>query len=389
MMAKIWGSGLPRQWSGLSAGEQMVFQIATANHFLRCLPVISSQLLFFFSALGVANGLFLACYLFSRRSHRLANGMLGALLLAIGVRTFKSTVYHFNADLAVEFLQVGLSACLLIGPLTYLYVHCHLLDLAHSSASRQWRPHLLLSFFMIGMGIIFPYSRYPQAWHYLICGIHVYWFSYLLLAARRLWQARACLLDTAGRVSRQAMLLLSVYFSSCLILVAYISTPLTSYIVGALSFTFSIHITILAYILRSEAKADVVKKEKYQNRKMKEEDALALLAALNQAMREQQLYLNPNLSLALLAKKVGSLQTIISQVINENLSKSFNLYINEFRIQHASDLLLNESHLTMELVAERSGFNSNSTFFSAFKKITGRTPASYRAAFAPAPSSAC
>ena len=389
MMAKIWGSGLPRQWSGLSAGEQVVFQFATANHFLRCLSVISSQLLFFFSALGVTNGLFLACYLFSRRSHRLANGMLGALLLAIGVRTFKSTVYHFNADLAVEFLQVGLSACLLIGPLTYLYVHCHLLDLAHSSASRQWRPHLLLSFFMIGMGIIFPYSRYPLAWQYSICGIYVYWFSYLLLAARRLWQARAGLFDTAGRISRQTMLLLSVYFSSCLILVAYISTPLTSYIVGALSFTFSVHITILACVLRNEAKADVVKKEKYQNRKLKEEDALALLAALNQAMREQQLYLNPNLSLALLAKKVGSLQTTISQVINENLSKSFNQYINEFRIQHASDLLLNESHLTMELVAERSGFNSNSTFFAAFKKITGRTPASYRAAFAPTPSSAC
>lgn len=389
MMTKIWGSGLLRQWSGLSAGEQMVFQFAAANHFLRCLPVISSQLLFFFSALGVANGLFLACYLFSRRSHRLANGMLGALLLAIGVRTFKSTVYHFNSDLAVEFLQVGLSACLLIGPLTYLYVHCHLLDLAHSTASRQWRPHLLLSFFMIGMGIIFPYSRYPLAWHYAICGIHVYWFSYLVLAARRLWQARACLLDTQGRISRQAMLLLSVYFSSCLILVAYISTPLTSYIVGALSFTFSIHITILAYVLRNEANADIAKKEKYQNRKMKEEDALALLEALNQAMREQQLYLNPNLSLPLLARKVGSLQTTISQVINENLSKSFNLYINEFRIQHASELLLNESHLTMELVAERSGFNSNSTFFAAFKKITGRTPASYRSAFAPAPSSAC
>lgn len=314
--------------------------------------------------------------------------MLGALLLAIGVRTFKSTVYHFNSDLAVEFLQVGLSACLLIGPLTYLYVHCHLLDLAHSTASRQWRPHLLLSFFIIGMGIIFPYSRYPLAWHYFICGIHVYWSLYLLLAARRLWQARSLLFDAEAHISRQTLLLLSVYFSSCLILIAYISTPLTSYIVGALSFTFSVHITILAYVLRNEAKVDIVKKEKYQNRKLKDEDALALLEALNQAMREQQLYLNPNLSLALLARKVGSLQTTISQVINENLSKSFNHYINEFRIQHASDLLLNESHLTMELVAERSGFNSSSTFFAAFKKITGRTPASYRAAFAPAPSPA-
>ncbi|GLR13518.1 hypothetical protein GCM10007907_23080 [Chitinimonas prasina] len=173
-----------------------------------------------------------------------------------------------------------------------------------------------------------------------------------------------------------------------MILIAYMSTPFTSYIIGALSFTFSIHLTALTFILQNDAKVDASKKERYQNRKLTEEDALSLLALLNQTMHEQQLYLNPNLSLALLAKKVGNLQTTVSQVLNEHLKKSFNLYINEFRIQHAKDLLINESHLNMELVAERSGFNSSSTFFAAFKKITGQTPASYRAALASEPSSA-
>lgn len=329
--------------------------------------MISSQLLFLFSALGAINGLFLACYLFTRRSQRQTNIMLGALLLAIGVRTGKSTFYYFNPDLALGFVQVGISACLFIGPLTYLYVHSHLSDLAQRSLGQRWRWHLLLPALLVGLGAIYPYSEYPYIWRHSMRCIHIYWLMYLILAGRQLWRARA--------FSRQTILLHSVYFSSCLILIAYATTQFTSYIIGALSFTFSMHVTVLTYFLQTEAR-----KDKYQNRKLSEDDAGAILNSLNQAMHDQQLYLNPNLSLALLAKKVGGLQTTVSQVINDNLGKSFNLYINEFRIQHAKNLLINESHLNMELVAERSGFNSNSTFFAAFKKITGQTPASYRAA---------
>lgn len=331
--------------------------------------MISSQLLFLFSALGAINGVFLALYLFSRRSNQLGNSLLAALLLAISIRTFKSTVYYFNPDLAVEFLKFGLSACLLIGPLTYLYVHSCLADLAQRAPSRYWHRHLVLALFLITAGIIFPYAEYPGSWYYFVCGIHAYWFLYLVLAGRELWASRSLLSGF-----RQKPLLFSVYFGSLLILIAYVTTAFTSYIVGALSFTFSIHLTILSYVLQNE------KKEKYQNRKMSEKDAAVLLASLDKVMSEQQLYLNPVLSLALLAKKVGNLQTTISQVINENSGKSFNLYINEFRIQHAKNLLVTDAHLNMELVAERSGFNSNSTFFAAFKKITGQTPASYRSA---------
>jgi AraC-like DNA-binding protein len=333
------------------------------------LPVISSQILFLFSALGAVNGILLALYLFTRRTHRQANCMLGALLLAISVRTGKSTFYYFNPDISAEFIQIGLSACLLIGPLTYLYLHCHLADLADKAVGGRWHWHLLLPVFLIALGLVFPFSSYSAIWRHAILGIHLYWFSYLLLAGKALRQART-----------RSPLPLSVFFGSGLILAAYLSTPLTSYIVGALSFTFSIHLTILSFILRADAKPDSAKKVRYQNSKLGKEEAATLMAALNQVMGEQQLYLNPNLSLAQLAKKVGNLQTTVSQVINERLDQSFNHYVNAYRIEHAKHLLINETHLNMDLVAERSGFNSNSTFFAAFKKITSQTPANYRAA---------
>lgn len=344
--------------------------------------MISSQLLFLFSALGAVNGMLLSLYLFSQRSHRMTNYMLGGLLLVIGVRTVKSTFYYFNPDLAGGFIQFGLAACLMIGPLTYLYVHSYLADLKKIAVSRHWYWHLLMPCLLIGTGIIFPYAVYPAAWFYVICGIHLFWFGYLLLAGRQLWLSRAVLSGAAAGVSRRTILMLSVYGGSALILLAYVTTPFTSYIVGALSFTFSIHVTILSFLLQKDAGAEGEKKEKYQNRKIADHDARAVLETLTSLMREQQLYLNPLLSLALLAKKSGHTQAVISQVINDSAGKSFNLYMNEFRIHHAKQLLMAESHLNMELVAERSGFNSNSTFFAAFKKIAGQTPASYRASCA-------
>jgi len=348
--------------------------------------MISRQFLFLFSALGAVNGLLLAAYFFSRRPRSMANVMLGALLLAIGVRTAKSTFYFFNRDLPVEYLQLGLSSCLLIGPLTYLYVHYHLAELAQRDPGRHWRRHLALPALVIVLGLFFPYSAFRRPWQLSSYGLHLYWFLYLLAAGWQLRRSQALLYKPDGRLGRSAMLVLSVYFSSCLILAAYLSTPATSYIVGALSLTFSIHITILAFLFRNDTVAGNAvagKKEKYQNRKLSEADALALQTSLQQIMTEQQLYLNPNLSLAMLAKKIGSASTTVSQVLNDHLHKSFNLYVNEFRIQAAKALLMSESQVNMDLVAERSGFNSSSTFFAAFKKLTGQTPASYRAALAP------
>lgn len=344
------------------------------------LPVMSGQLLFLFSALGAVNGILLALYLFSRPSARLSNNMLGGLLLAIGFRTLKSTFYYFNPDLAIGFIQFGLAACLFIGPLTFLYVHCHLAETNGKAVAGRWYSHLIFALLIAGISAFFPYSRNSDHWQYAICSMHIYWFIYLLLAGKELWQSRSALVTENGKVPRSSILLLGVYFSSFFILVAYVSTPFTSYIVGALSFTFTVHVSILTYIVKKERKVEEARK--YQNRRLSEQDASALLVALGQVMREQKLYLNPALSLAMLARKVGNLQTTVSQVINDSLKKSFNLYVNEFRIQHARSLLTDEPHLTMELVAERSGFNSSSTFFAAFKKITGQTPASYRAAHA-------
>jgi len=342
--------------------------------------MIARQILFLFSALGAVNGAFLAVFFLTRRPRRLADCFLGALLLAVGVRTAKSTLLFFNPGIALEFRQLGLSACLLIGPLTYLYIRHHLAERDGRQAGSTWRWHLALAAFVIAIGVGFPYASYPYVWDRSSYGIHALWFAYLLASGRVLWRERGSLTDaTGGRISRNSLLLVSVFFGSCLILLAYATTPFTSYIVGALSFTFSIHIAVLVFLLRREAQ------DKYRNNRLSEDQALALVASLEAAMVGLQLHLNPNLTLAQLAKRAGCPSAAVSQVLNDKLDKSFNLYVNEFRIAEAKKLLTDEPELKLETVAERCGFNSSSTFFAAFKKIAGQTPARFRAEFSQSP----
>lgn len=334
--------------------------------------MIARQLLFLFSALGAVNGIFTAAYLVGRRPRRAADCLLGALLLAVGVRTLKSTLLFFNPSLALEFRQLGLSACLLIGPLTYLYVRYALAELAPQPLRPDWRVHLGLWLAVIVLGVAFPYSAYPAIWDRSSYAIHAFWLVYLLATGLALYRARA------------SWLLSSVYLGSWTILLAYATVPFTSYIVGALSFTFSLHIAVIVFLLRPPPAAQVpAPEDKYRDRKLTHDAALGLLAALETLMHEQRLHLNPDLTLAQLARRAGVTQAALSQALNDKLGKSFSTWVNEYRVGEAKTVLKQEPQLTLDRVAERCGFNASSTFFAAFKKVVGQTPAAYRAATTP------
>lgn len=99
---------------------------------------------------------------------------------------------------------------------------------------------------------------------------------------------------------------------------------------------------------------------------------------LDQLNREKQPYLNPSLTLSDLASMLGTNQSYMSAFLNQKLGLNFNDYLNSLRIQYASKLLLNpEKKYSIEQVFEMSGFNSKSTFYTAFKKHAGVSPAAF------------
>ena len=124
----------------------------------------------------------------------------------------------------------------------------------------------------------------------------------------------------------------------------------------------------------------VVKKEireKYSYSKLSNEAKIDILNNLNAYMRgEDKPFLNQKTSMTEIAKilKVSTHQ--ISQVINEKNNLNFNDYVNGFRIEEAKKMLLSDSYskLTIDAIAQKSGFHSKSAFYVAFKKYTGNTP---------------
>lgn len=97
-------------------------------------------------------------------------------------------------------------------------------------------------------------------------------------------------------------------------------------------------------------------------------------------MIETEAFLDPTLSLNSLARQTNTPPRELSLLINHNLNKHFFDYVNEFRIEKAKSLLANpdEKDLTILEILYSVGFNSKSSFNTAFKKLCGVTPTQYR-----------
>ncbi|GMN10664.1 hypothetical protein MTsPCn9_23610 [Croceitalea sp. MTPC9] len=95
-------------------------------------------------------------------------------------------------------------------------------------------------------------------------------------------------------------------------------------------------------------------------------------------MNDKELYKNPDLKLSDVAKEINISPHFLSQFLNDNLGKGFSLFLNEYRIEAAEKMLWSNQHLTLEAIGQECGFKSNSTFYSAFKKIKGLTPAKFK-----------
>ncbi|MBS1531024.1 MAG: ABC transporter permease [Bacteroidetes bacterium] len=101
---------------------------------------------------------------------------------------------------------------------------------------------------------------------------------------------------------------------------------------------------------------------------------------LKKAMKTNQYYRDPELSLSSLAEKLGLTTHELSRIINTGLRKSFNDFINEYRVRHVASKMENPAydHITLLGIAYESGFNSQATFSRIFKQMTGKSPAEYK-----------
>ncbi len=105
-----------------------------------------------------------------------------------------------------------------------------------------------------------------------------------------------------------------------------------------------------------------------------------VIAALINAMEEGKIFLNPGLNLAAMSAATGFTQKTISSVLNQHLQKSFNEFVNEYRVNAFKEKMLEPSmnNLTIAGIAAACGFNSQATFQRTFKELTGKSPSEFR-----------
>lgn len=107
------------------------------------------------------------------------------------------------------------------------------------------------------------------------------------------------------------------------------------------------------------------------------EELAALYARLEKQVCETQIYLNPDLTLNLLARKTGIPARQVSGAINTLGQCNLSQWINGFRIERAKELLLSTSLPVTDIMLE-SGFITKSNFNREFQRVTGSSPTQFR-----------
>jgi len=100
---------------------------------------------------------------------------------------------------------------------------------------------------------------------------------------------------------------------------------------------------------------------------------------IRRAMDADKLYLNPTLTLTELAQHVALNPKVVSQVINAGIGKSFNDFVNDYRVSEVKQRLRTSdmARLTLLGIALESGFNSKTTFNRIFRQRTGQSPSEF------------
>lgn len=104
------------------------------------------------------------------------------------------------------------------------------------------------------------------------------------------------------------------------------------------------------------------------------------LVKLKRYMVEQKPFLNPSLTIQDVSAAIEIPVRDLSLLINHKLGQHFYDFVNTYRIENAMDILKDatKSKVTILEILYEVGFNSKSSFNTAFKKYTGNTPTSYR-----------
>lgn len=336
--------------------------------------MFSIDILTLLAIFGAFQGVFFAIVFWIKNKH-FSNKLFALLLLVTSIRIAKNIFVHFrdlNPDLLINdqlwrlLIYIGLAHQFAIGPLFMLYF---------SSKMKEkfvFKRHYLLHFIpYLVLLLISPFIRwnfwsgggllasYVSIVCYFVITFHSFYIRRNDLEPKtRKWLTAILVITT---------LLLATYSPALFHYMGYIG--------GAI--LYAVIIISMGYILLNNGNLFAAK---YETSSLKTKNAIQYKSRLESLMRTEKPFLNPELTLQVLADLVDAQPHHLSQVINQEFQKSYADYINGFRLEVAAEKLKNPefNQLKISHIAYESGFNSQPTFNTLFKKVYKETPSQYR-----------
>lgn len=353
-------------------------------------------------SIGLSQGIFLICaLLFLKGKRKLSVYLLLAFLLCVISLVFSEWLKtRFSIEEVPFTFRNGECIPLLIGPIIWLYV----LSVVKEDFQLTLRHYVHFLPFLIFFLYFLPFYlssdeyklEYIQALNQKAVPLDLALFSwfkglhtlvYILISIfilkkeisqkhteNQWFNARLMI----ALLSLQMLGILCIY---AIVVAEYVqpTIEIESDKIGALIISTSFFIFAFAIILfpKSLLPEAIVVRNKYEHSSLHQDEKERILRKLQQTLREDKQYLNPQLSLAELAALLQINSNQLSQVINELLGKNFYQLINEYRVEEVKRNILSEEK-TLLGIAMESGFNSKSAFNRIFKEITGSTPSAYK-----------
>ncbi len=125
--------------------------------------------------------------------------------------------------------------------------------------------------------------------------------------------------------------------------------------------------------------ASVFQSEEVKRELPLSEELLASKQMVSDYFELEKPYLDPDLNLITLSRKLNMSRSQLSEVINEGFGKNFNDFVNSYRVEAVKQMLQDgkQKQLSLLGIAYDCGFNSKATFNRVFKKIAQTSPTEF------------
>ncbi len=321
------------------------------------------------ASLGVCQAMLLCGHLLTLdRGNMLAHKLFALMLLGLSIRIGKSI---FNYYLIIEpwHRNLGLSGMLLVGPAFWLYGNAISQKLIRIQRKHllHFAPALLYSAFCW----LIPNARDRPS--YISYGlVTLQWAVYLMLSARQAPLIDQVLALEARVWHRQVLIGLCILWLYYMLVFARL---LPYYLGGAVVYSLLIYGLTVLFLNRKHLSTS-----RYRQTKQSIQQSQTTIEQIEQAMRDEQLYLDPNLTVARLGESLSLPARQVSRAINEHRDMGFAAFVKHYRLDHAKALLADptQQHAKIATIARDSGFGNVASFNSAFAEYEQCTPSVYR-----------